>query len=30
MKYPPFFNPNPIFKHPGKSKPLTPKTLENY
>jgi predicted acylesterase/phospholipase RssA len=30
MKYPPFFNPNPIFKHPRKSKPLTPKTPENY
>ena len=30
MKYPPFFNPTPIFKHPGKSKPLTPKTPENY
>lgn len=22
MKYPPFFNPKPVFKHPGKSKPL--------
>jgi predicted acylesterase/phospholipase RssA len=29
MKYPPFFNPNPIFKYPGKSKPLKLKTPEN-
>jgi predicted acylesterase/phospholipase RssA len=29
MKYPPFFNPHPVFKYPGKTKPITQKTHEN-
>jgi hypothetical protein len=29
MKYPPFFDPAPIFRKPGKNKPLTLKTREN-